>query len=324
MLASLNRNLTRRTRAWARRRHRIAAEPFVLPGRRIYILPTGLGLAFSIMVFAMFLGAMNYANNLALGLSFLLGALGFVAMHHCHRNLAGVRIATAGSEPAFATERARFRISVENAAALTRYGIAISNDHGVSQAVHLGPAERAVLELSLPATRRGLLELDQFEVSTGFPFGLFRAWSHVHLATSAVVYPRLAPSGRTPPPTETDTGGAQEGRSGEEDFAGLRSFQAGDSPSRIAWKAYAREDKLVTRLYSGTAVFSHSFDWHSLHGLDTETRLSQLARWIEDASAQNKAFSLRLPGEVIPTNIGPAHRHRCLTALALFPGDARG
>jgi hypothetical protein len=31
---------------------------------------------------------------------------------------------------------------------------------------------------------------------------------------------------------------------------------------------------------------------------------------------------LRLPGQQIPPNIGPGHRQRCLTALALFDEKA--
>ena len=71
-------------------------------------------------------------------------------------------------------------------------------------------------------------------------------------------------------------------------------------------------------MYAGTAVTSHRFDWDSLPGLDVEARLSQLCRWIEDAHAAGQAFGLELPGVSIPPNIGPAHRQRCLTALALF------
>ena len=106
--------LRRRLRAWVRRRHGIDPDPFTLPGRRIYILPTRLGVAFGVMVFAMFLGAMNYANNLALALAFVLGALGLVAMQHSHRNLAGVRLRAAPCEPVFAGQMATFRIAVEN------------------------------------------------------------------------------------------------------------------------------------------------------------------------------------------------------------------
>src|SRR5918994_6125016 len=98
MLARLLAALRRKTRTWARKRHGVDADPLILSGRRIYIVPSALGIAFSLMLFAMFLGAMNYANNLALGLTFMLGALGLTAMHYCHRNLAGVRLLSAACE----------------------------------------------------------------------------------------------------------------------------------------------------------------------------------------------------------------------------------
>ena len=41
------------------------------------------------------------------------------------------------------------------------------------------------------------------------------------------------------------------------------AFIPGDSPRRIAWKAYAREQGLQVKVYAGTAVTSHSFDWDS-------------------------------------------------------------
>ena len=85
-----------------------------------------LGIAFAFMLFAMFLGAMNYANNLALGLTFLLGSLGLTAMHYCHRNLAGVRIRSAASEPVFAGEIARFRIALENTRRLARHELTVA------------------------------------------------------------------------------------------------------------------------------------------------------------------------------------------------------
>ena len=66
------------------------------------------------------------------------------------------------------------------------------------------------------------------------------------------------------------------------------------------------------------AVTSHRFDWDSLPGLAVEARLSQLCRWIEDAYAEGRAFGLKLPNVELPANIGPAHRQRCLTALAVF------
>jgi uncharacterized protein (DUF58 family) len=320
VLRSLVRRLRKRARAWAKRRHGIDPDPFAVPGRRIYILPSRLGVAYAFMVFAMLIGAMNYANNLALGLAFTLGALGLTAMHHAHRNLAGVRLSSSLCEPVFAGQLATFRIAIENPSRLPRHELTISNDHSIAIPVRIDSGQRSILEVQLPAVRRGYLALDHLEVSTRHPFGLFRAWTYVHMPMHCIVYPRPSERGIAPPPLETDTGGAQDMTRGDEEFAGLRSFHAGDSPRRIAWKAYAREQGLHVKVYAGTAVTSHLFDWNATKGHNVEARLSQLCRWIEDAYADGKAFGLNLPGTQIPPNVGPAHRQRCLTALATFQG----
>ncbi|HEU4653095.1 MAG TPA: DUF58 domain-containing protein [Steroidobacteraceae bacterium] len=311
----------RRVKRWARRRYGTDPDPSTISTRRIYILPTKLGVAFALMLFAMFIGAMNYANNLALGLSFLLGGLGLTAMHHCHRNLAGVRVRSAGTEPVFAGESAVFRIALENSATLARPELELRNEYTRTTPQRIDATSRVVMNLTRPADQRGWVQLEQFEVATEHPFGLFRAWTYLNMDLRCIVYPRPAPRGRMPPPFETDTGGAQDSMRGDEEFAGLRAFHAGDSPRRIAWKAYARDESLQVKLFAGTAVTSHRFDWDGLQGLDTEARLAQLCRWIEDAYAAGRAFGLRLPGTEIPENIGPAHRQRCLTALALFDLD---
>jgi uncharacterized protein (DUF58 family) len=320
MPGSIVKRLRRKTRAWARRRHGNDPDPLILSGRRIYILPTGLGIAYAFMIFAMFIGAMNYGNNLALVLAFTLGALGLTAMHYAHRNLAGVRISSSLCEPVFAGQLATFRVSIENPARIARHEITIGNDHGDATPARIDPNNRAILEVHMPATRRGYLALDEFDISTRHPFGLFRAWAYLHMPIRCVVYPRPSERGIPPSPLETDTGGAQDITRGDEEFAGLRSFHAGDSPRRIAWKAYAREQGLHVKVYAGTAVASHLFDWNQTTGHAVEARLSQLSRWIEDAHAAGRAFGLRLPGTQITPNIGPAHRQRCLTALAMFEG----
>lgn len=312
------RRLRQLSRRWAFKRHGVDPDPLSLAGRRIYIVPTGLGVAFALMLLAMFIGAMNYANNLALGLTFLLGSLALTAMHYCHRNLCGLVIRSASSEPVFAGNVATFHIALENNAPLARHEVTVANDHGMARPLRVPANGRAVFDLQLPAPRRGRLTLDHFEIVTRHPFGLFRAWSHVHMNLTCVVYPKPAPRGLSPPPVETDTGGAQDSMRGDEEFAGMRPFHPGDSPRRIAWKAYAREQGLQVKLYAGTAVTSHVLDWDGLAGLGVEARLSQLCRWIEDAYAEGRAFALKLPGLDIPANIGPAHRQRCLTALALF------
>ena len=307
-----------RIRSWSRKRHGIDPDPFELRSGRIYILPTALGVTFGFMLFAMFLGAMNYGNNLALGLAFLLGALGLTAMHYSHRNLARLRIRSAGCEPIFAGQVAKFQIAIENTAPLPRYELTLENERGISPAARIEASDRGLFEVCLPATRRGYLTLEYFELATRHPFGLFRAWSYVHMNLRCIVYPKPSERGVPPPLVDVDTGGAQDLARGAEDFAGFRNFHPGDSPRHIAWKAYARGQGLQVKLYAGTAVSSQWLDWDTLGPLHIEARLSQLCRWIQDAHASGHAYGLRLPGVLIPPNVGEGHRQRCLTALALF------
>ena len=305
--------------AWIRRRQGTDHDPVVLRRERIYILPTRLGVAYAAMVVAMVLGGLNYSNNLALGLAFLLVGLGFVAMHHCHGNLAGLELRLHSTEPAFAGQDVHIRLILENRAREPRLGIEVSRDsEAPPQLVDVPPGTSATAGIALHAERRGYVRLERFLVATRYPLGLFRAWAVVHPGYSAMAWPRPAERGRPPPGVETDTGGAQDRAKGEEEFTGLKAYQPGDPLRRIAWKAYASGRGLHTKQYGGTDVVSHVFDWDSLPGLDVEARLSQLCRWVLDAHESGEAFGLRLPGCVIDANVGAGHLQRGLDALAIF------
>ena len=105
--------LRQRVQRWARKRQGIDRRQPARPGR-VYILPTGVGLIFGLMAFAMLLGSMNYNNNLSFVLTFLLTGIGFVAMHQCQRNLVGLELSFRRSDPVFAGQSHQFRIAVTN------------------------------------------------------------------------------------------------------------------------------------------------------------------------------------------------------------------
>jgi uncharacterized protein (DUF58 family) len=326
-------NLARRIRtlarsradAWIRGRQGPDRDPVEFTRGRIYILPTKLGVAYAGMLFAMVAGGMNYNNNLGLALTFLLASLGLTAMQHCHGTLRGMKLRLLATDPAFAGQAVGFRLLLENESVAPRPRIEISAEAARETVVDVPATDSATATLELTARRRGRVPLHRFVVATRHPLGLFRAWAVVHPDYAAIAWPRPAERGRAPLGVETDTGGAQDRAQGDADFAGLRPFQVGDSLRRVAWKAYARGQGLHTKQYAGTDVVSHVFDWDSLEGLDPESRLSQLCRWVLDAHERGEAFGLKLPGQFIPPNLGPMHRQHCLTALALFdPGAPRG
>jgi uncharacterized protein (DUF58 family) len=140
----------------------------------------------------------------------------------------------------------------------------------------------------------------------------------VHAPLEMLVYPR--PRGALPMPLQR---GARSGREsgpagGADEWAGLRPFRDGDSPRQVDWKAYAREAPLLVKEYSQTSGELREFDFATLAPLDTEARLSQLARWVVEAETRGERYGVALPGVRLAPDRGPAHRHRCLAALALF------
>ena len=68
------------------------AVPVRIHRRRIYVLPTGFGLFLGAMLFTMLVGGLNYNNNPALLLVFLLAGIGHNALVHGHLILSGVRL----------------------------------------------------------------------------------------------------------------------------------------------------------------------------------------------------------------------------------------
>jgi len=313
--------LASRARRWAAKRQ--GKDPLVteLTSRRVYILPTGVGCIYALMTFAMLLGSMNYNNNLSFLLTFLLVALGLVAMHHCQRNLVGLEISFAGVEPVFAGQSAEFRVAINNHSKSRRHHLQVYTDGTRSEIDDIAPGEGRVFHLEIPTESRGYVRLPRFGIRTLYPFELFRAWAWVHMDLAGLVYPVLADHPPEPPATQSARGHRQHDARGEEDFAGLRRFHAGDSPRHVAWKAYARSGELLAKRFSGSDTSSQWLDFDTVEEPDLEKRLSTLAAWVVQADRLQRDYGLRLPGTEFPPAHGDGQRHRSLEALALFEAD---
>jgi uncharacterized protein (DUF58 family) len=303
---------------WVFKRH--APEPGVvfLTQRRVYILPTRHGLSFGVALILMLIGSINYNLSLGYVLTFLLAGLGVVSILHTFRNLVHLYVSAGRVSPVFAGEIAHFQIVFENRGGLERSSLEAVC--GTARARFDVPAHRhCTVELAIRAEKRGWLPLARVTVDTRFPLGFMRAWSYVQPDMRALVYPRPDTAPLPVPDADSETGDAVSIGAGTDDFAGLRPYQASDSPRHIAWKASARSETLLTKLFAGRASSELWFDWDSLpRGMDLEARLSRLARWILLAEERGLRYGLKLPGMSIPLGEGFPHRERCLRELALF------
>ncbi|HUK02172.1 MAG TPA: DUF58 domain-containing protein [Steroidobacteraceae bacterium] len=325
MALALRARLKRRMAAWVLKRQGRDELPVELRARRLYILPTRAGVGFALLLLCMLIAGLNYGNSLALFLTFWLVGLALVAMYRCHRNLLHVVTAEALTTACFAGERGRITLTLRNDSALARQRIELdlTEDAAENASVDLPVLSTRALSISVSAPVRGILRIGRLRLSTSYPFGLFRAWTWLHLPLELIVYPR--PRGNLPPPQHAGTkpGQAARGAGDEDEWLGLRVFRAGDSPRQVAWKAYARGAPLLVKEYASAGSDLRVLDYADLRSLGPEARLEQLARWIVDAEARDEHYALMLPGTQLDPDRGPEHRHRCLKALALY-GLTRG
>jgi uncharacterized protein (DUF58 family) len=284
--------------------------------RRIYILPTRYGMIFATLLFLMLIGAVNYGNNPAHLLTFLLAGLGSNAIYLTWRNLRGLTVRCDGAAPVFAGRPAVFRLRLE-AGERERPAIQLGFDGQDCTVLDVGAQTSPGVELTVSGLPRGLHAPGRLTVSTPYPLGLFRAWCYIDIEQPVLIYPQPGESWLPAGHGGERLDGGHAG-SGNDDFAGLRDYQAGDPPSQIDWKSYARARGLNTRLFSGQASAPLWLDWRDAPGADDEARLSALTRAVLDAEGAGRRFGLRTPAGVIAPDLGETHRHRCLRHLALY------
>lgn len=295
----------------------------VLSRRHIYILPTRFGVLFASLLFAMLVGSINYSLSLGFAMTFLLTGIGAIGMLHSWRNLANLRVSTRKVQPVFAGDAAVFEIALADESNRARYCIAARFNsltyHSQDSFADIDALGEAIIKLSLPTSKRGWLKAPRLGFSTEFPVSLFHVWAYAETDCQCLVYP--APSAHSlviPSAHESGSSGNLRNPQGDDDFAGHRNYQFGDSPKRVDWKASSREQGLLTKQFQGEAISTLWLDWEATKGDNVEQRISQLTRWVIDAENNRLQYGLRIPGTQVSPNAGDAHYHQCLTALALM------
>ena len=292
----------------------------VLGHRRVYIVPSRLGLLFGGALAILLVGSINYALSLGFALTFLLAGMGLAGMVQTARNLAQLTVSAARSDPVFAGESAQFRLTLAHAGNFDRPEILLQHlACGARCTVDVGAASAAEAVLAVPAQSRGWLPIGRVMLETRFPLGLFRAWSYLEPDSRCLVYPRPERSALPPLAASERSGGARAHAQGSDDFSGLRGYQPSDSPRHVAWKSAARTGDMLTKQFAGEALAELWLDLRDLPAaLGIEQRLSRLAGWVLAAERGGALYGLRLPGTELPPGRGEPHRASCLEALALY------
>lgn len=289
-----------------------------IAGRAIYVLPTKYGVLFLVLVLALLVGAINYANNPAFLLTFVLTGVGLATLVQTWRTLQGLTVTPAGHTSDFAGGQVQFRYRLSGDRAGDRPALQLqwADRDGEPVVLDLPAHQAPVTSLVRSAGERGRCQAGRMLVSTRYPLGFVKAWCYLDTPTWSPVYPRPAEVAAPRP----DDGGQQDAAGiavGAEDFVGVRNYRPGDSPRRIDWKALAAERGLHTKQFGSGGGEPLWLDWAQWSHLGVEARLSRLCRDVLDAHHAGRPYGLRLPDAQIDPALGEAHRRACLTALAL-------
>ena len=316
----------RRFQAWWQARLPLK-DSTTLTQRNVYILPTRPGFMLGLTLLVLLVASINYQLNLGYLLTFMLTGAAIIGVHVCHGTLSGLTMHLIAPDAHFAGASVPLGIQLHNPSKRNRYGIGLAAlGSGHWSWTDVGPQGSAKVQISFPATVRGLQPLPALTAETRFPLGTFRVWTVWRPASKVLVYP--APELNPPPlpPGEPRSGGAhtaQRHTTGE--FDGVRAYRRGDPLKLVVWKKAAKSDELVSR----DAQQAQRLElWLDLSAVENQLRnraaggarelaLSRLCAWVLQAETRGLRYGLRLGSHELAPDSGPAHQKNCLQALAL-------
>ncbi|MET4694138.1 DUF58 domain-containing protein [Endozoicomonas lisbonensis] len=291
------------------------ARQVTLNQRRIYILPGIAGILWLLVAFLLFLMAVNYANSLAFAMSFFMVSLFMLAILHTWRNLAGLTIRSLGGDPAHVGQPVRVKLEIDGH---NRERIAIKVGWPDHENLNVDTLDSTQIDLRITGQKRGWLSPGLLRIESLYPLGLCKTWSWLSLETGVLVYPAI--DDRLPLPLSQNANGTQTGAImlGQEEFAGVRRYQAGDSSGHVDWKGFARRHELNTKIFDQPVGLDCMLSLNDTPGHELEDKLPVLTAWCLRCERQKRPYGLSLPGVSISPGMGQRHLSECLQSLALF------
>ena len=295
-----------------------------LPRTATYLHPNRNTFGLVAVLMAMWYAGSSQNNGAAYLLCFLIGSVALVSAVHTWANLKGLACNVGAIAPVYAGGSQIIPVLVQSLNGRTHYALTVAT--GRSREIRLpllGSPQVARVELAAVAATRGRFEEVHFVVRTIYPLGFFTARRKFVLPRTHYVYP--APEGDRPFPESNQQRyeNAEGRRNKGDDFAGVKGWSPGESMRHIDWKAAARSDNLLVKQWSGSAGRELWLEWEALHGMESEARLRQLARWLLLAEAQGLKYGLAIPGSKLEPGRGDGHLHQCLRALAVFDQEKK-
>jgi uncharacterized protein (DUF58 family) len=196
--------------------------------------------------------------------------------------------------------------------------------------LHIAPGMTAAVPVELIPWRRGVFELDHFQLGTSFPFGFIKRATVDRHKDSICIFPPIAEVDRQLLALCRSADNIGESvlprAGGMDEFYGLREYRAGDNPRNIYWRRSARTGVLVAKEMMRVSpprmqilVDTHLANPTPQALCEVERTIAMAASLASMAMAQELAVGICAwagePITIAPTR-GKQHREELLTLLA--------
>lgn len=286
--------------------------------RRIFIFPSRQGAYFIIVLLLLLLAAINYQNNMAYVLTFFLASMVNTAILLTYLNVSGLRLKAGKTYSVFAGDHAEFEVLLSRDDKRLHQNLRLYWPGNPPQVYDLVNQDHATARLHSYADQRGRFRPGRLLVESFYPIGLLRCWSWVDLDFEVIIYPKPVMPASLPTVITSGKSGREKPMTGNEDFWGFRDYIKGEPLRHVDWRSLAKGQRLQSKIYAAKEDERTWVDWQALPGYGTEERLSLMCGWVLLLEKGNKAYGLKMPGIEISPDSGEKHRHRVLSALALY------
>lgn len=293
-----------------------AQSHFVLNRTNTFIFPSKFGLHFLLLLFILFLLGTNYQNNLILFMVFFLCSFMLTCLLLSYFNLAGLTLNVGQADAQFAGQDITFRLRLlKQVNRAEQIHFHFQNSSSPLESVI---NEKQVLLYAL-SNKRGLFDPKRVTVSSTFPFGLFRVWTHLDFGFSSIVYPApLVKEYLFNLAGEKNNSAFNQMESGFEQFSTLKPYQQGESLKLVAWKQLAQGRGWFSKQFEQNVGADIVLDIALYADFPLETKLSILCYQVLALDEKGESYCLKLGNKEIAYGQGKLHKQRCLKALALY------
>lgn len=292
-------------------------NPQILGANNLYILPSGFGLMYGLLLLTLFSGAINYQMSTVFLMTFLLAIVGFISAWEAHNNLKGLAFQLISIDDTYQGTPAQIHILIKSNQKI-RFGIDFClNKQDKIRLEHI-PAEGLRFILPIETTERGCFTLPRIVISSLFPFGIFRVWGYAYFNETYYVYPQALSVGFWPSPVMNQNS-LKKDAPGDEEFYDLKQVEnPWVQPNRIAWKIAAKGQGWYLKTMDSVEGDFWLFKLSDSPAAHLEVKLQHLSFWLQQAELNRYLYGLELPGFNSDFANGEQHLQLCLRQLALY------